>query len=92
MIPFLEPYKHELRYDRENQRDFYTQTVHPILSKLYNIFSKMSNRENNINFKKIKLLLENIRPMELNQDHLLKNIKYGIDLIDLKWRNFVDAD
>lgn len=30
--------------------------------------------------------------MELCQDHLLKNIKYGIDLINLKWRNFVDAD
>jgi len=22
----------------------------------------------------------------------LKNINYGIDLVDLKWRNFVDAD
>lgn len=52
----------------------------------------MSNKENNINYRKIRYLLEDIRPMELSQDHLLKNIKYGIDLIDLKWRNFVDAD
>ncbi len=44
MLPYLEAYKHELKYDRENQRDFYTHTVHPLLCKLYNIFEKMSNR------------------------------------------------
>jgi hypothetical protein len=73
-------------------RDFYNKTVHPMLSRLYFIFDKMSNKENNINFKKINLLLEDIRPLELSQNHLLKNIKYGMDLIDLNWRNFVDAD
>lgn len=66
--------------------------VHPLLSKLYNIFDKMSNKETNINFRKLKLLLEDIRPLELCQDHLLRNIQYGIDLINLKWRNFIDAD
>lgn len=52
----------------------------------------MSNKETNINFRKLKLLLEDIRPLELCQDHLLRNIQYGIDLINLKWRNFIDAD
>ena len=45
-----------------------------------------------MNFKKIKQILEGVVVSELNQNHLLKNINYGIDLVDLKWRNFVDAD
>lgn len=63
MVPFLSEYQQELKYDRENQRDYYNQMVHPLLSKLYNIFDKMSNKEGNINFRKLKLLLEDIRPL-----------------------------
>jgi hypothetical protein len=36
--------------------------------------------------------LDNVKPQELVQDHLLKQASYGIDHIHLKWRNFVDDD
>ena len=91
-IPYMQSYSHYLQYQSQNQRDYYNNLVHPLLQKLYWIFEKMSNRQNNINYKKIVLLLQEIRPMQLNQNHLLKKIKYGMQLIDLKWRNFVDAD
>lgn len=60
MLPYLEEYKSELRFDLENQRDYYNQTVHPLLSKLYFLFEKMPNRDNNTNFKKIVQILENV--------------------------------
>jgi hypothetical protein len=36
--------------------------------------------------------MEGVSVKELPQDHLLRHEAHGIDLVQLKWRNFIDAD
>lgn len=38
------------------------------------------------------VLLESVRAEDLAQDHLFKQKNLGIDMVNLKWRNFVDSD
>lgn len=91
-LPFMEPHAAEIRYDLKNQRDFYTAQVQPLLARFLALFEKYSGKDSNKNYQKLVLLLENININNLPQDHLLKHEVNGIDLIQLKWRNFVDAD
>ena len=88
----MEQHAAEIRYDLKNQRDFYTSQVQPLLARLLALFEKYSSKDANKNYQKLVLLLENININNLPQDHLLKHEINGIDLIQLKWRNFVDAD
>ena len=91
-LPFMEQHCQEIRYDLKNQRDFYTAQVQPLLTRFLSFFEKHSGKDSNKNYQKLVLLLENINISNLPQDHLLKHEVNAIDLIQLKWRNFVDAD
>lgn len=91
-ISYAQEYKYDISYFKRNERQYYLQEIKPFLIRLYNIFDKLISKDQNKIYQKIILLLKNIKNEDLGQDHLVKQKNLGIDMVNLKWRNFVDSD
>jgi hypothetical protein len=91
MMPFLRKYKKSLDNWRKNLRDHYEQEIRPLILPFFKAIEKLPNKEKNKVYQRLIILLDNIPTESLTYNRLLEE-EIGMELINIRWRNFVDDD